>query len=522
MTFSRKLTMWKPLHFLNTNSSQAYFVPILIFVVFLLQGSTLGLSDDEAYYWVLAQKPSLGYAFHPPAVAWLIWVSEALLKGIVTLPSPGVVRFPAALTSAWILISALRWLEDTGVNQSKLFFSSLVLVSYTGFFSLSWMMVPDIPLFIGWTLLFTQTWKICFYPKLPFSHYGMLGGGAALILLSKYSGVLAIFSSAFAILKWSPQKRKRLSLVYLSLGLCIALIPIVVWNSQHQWASILYQVHKRHAAASVSFERYLKFWLIEIILAGPVLIFYFFKWVGTFFLGKRQISDLNSKILAYSMIWILPAAFIFCVQPLFSEFKPHWALIVWWPVALAFTWQVSQKFTKWVYVHMGFGLSLIFLVLMSCHYPLVIGLYDQFSRPSSQHSMDPRLDVTNDFYGWNQFASFLKQELSGQENLKIVGSRYQTASQIAFSVDGLKFPPRVTLLPRDQKEMDEWPDLKISQTQGPNWPRLLQPVLFVSDNRYDSAPKFPNATCRTLKRLEAFRFGKLAKWIDVWRCDPRS
>ena len=46
----------------------------------------------------------------------------------------------------------------------------------------------------------------------------------------------------------------------------------------------------------------------------------------------------------------------------------------------------------------------------------------------------------------------------------MVGSRYQTASQAAFSM-GEK--SRVTFLPRDQKEMDEWPDLRVSEGQGP-------------------------------------------------------
>ena len=47
-------------------------------VYWLVQAATLGISDDEAYYWVLSRSPALGYTYHPPMVAWLIRASDFL------------------------------------------------------------------------------------------------------------------------------------------------------------------------------------------------------------------------------------------------------------------------------------------------------------------------------------------------------------------------------------------------------------------------------------------------------------
>src|SRR3954447_19174445 len=89
-----------------------WLIPVALFLVILVHGSTLGLSDDEAYYWVLAQRPALGYAFHPPGMAWMIVAARALLEWLLRPVSVVVVRIPAAFTMAVLLGLALRWIRD--------------------------------------------------------------------------------------------------------------------------------------------------------------------------------------------------------------------------------------------------------------------------------------------------------------------------------------------------------------------------------------------------------------------------
>jgi hypothetical protein len=134
--------------------------------------------------------------------------------------------------------------------------------------------------------------------------------------------------------------------------------------------------------------------------------------------------------------------------------------------------------------------------------------------------MDPKMDVTNDLYGWPDLRRFVV-ESAGESALELpfVGSRYQTAAQAAF---WLGAGTQVTLLPRDLKALDEWPDLNVSAGQGPDWPRLTRSILYIADSRYDGAPEYPGSTCVRARVFEKLRFGFKAKTIYLWKCDPRS
>lgn len=459
--------------------------PLALFAVLLLHGATIGMTDDEAYYWVLAQHPALGYAFHPPAMAWAIAAAQALFGGGAR---PWVVRLPAAAGTALILWLALRWLASVGKGGLR---GVAVLLSFAGLFALGWMMVPDIPLFVGWTLAFVATWNLCFNPR-P-RDYAMLAFGAALAMLSKYSAILAAPSVAACLLAWGGNRRWK-GIAAAAIGALLAAVPIVLWNAEHGWASILYQIHDRHGQLDPSFKRYLRFWLIEGAAAGPVTIAFFF-WILR--------SWRESKVYAYCAAWAFPGALVFCVQPLFfGDFKPHWAFIAWWPAALALAY--ADRFRRAIRMQIAYGLTLGVVALVACHVPLL--------RPS-----DPKLDPTNDLYGWNELPSWL--EARHAPRLPIVGARYQTAAQAAFAIGDLS---RVTLIPRDLKARDEWPELGVTDGFGPDWPRLTKPVLFVADNRYDAGPDFREARCSKLGRLEAERGGVLAKSIDVWECAPAA
>jgi hypothetical protein len=503
-------------------------LPFLLFIVLLLHGSILGLSDDEAYYWVLAQKLSLGYAYHPPAVAGAIAFFQFLLGGIFGSHSSGLVRLPAALGSALIFGMSLAWLRDLGLKAKDEFKAAAVLLSFFGFFSLSWMMVPDIPLFLGWMILFTQSWKLCFGIPIKINCWALCAG-VTLTLLSKYSGVLAVFSAFASLCIWAPRERLPVYLRFLFCGIFLGILPPFIWNYSHEWSSLLYQIRDRHEGGSLSLARYLRFWGIESILAGPIVIGYFFKIlvqpIWRFFgrtswsqrSGKQNAATTSEVFGQFIWVWVFPAAAVFCVQPLFSDFKPHWAFIVWWPVVLSLASVITKSRWRWLRFQSLYGLTLGTLVLVSCHFPIGTWIAQSFS--GAQKAIDPRLDVTNDFYGWNELESYIQANWGSKYSLlPVIGSRYQTAAQAKFNLTQMS----ATLLPRDLKERDEWPDLSVSEGQGPAWPKLVKEVLFVADNRYDAGPQFPSSHCEKVGSYEKTRFNLLAKVIALWHCIPEK
>src|SRR3989338_3365338 len=88
-----------------------------IFLALWIHGATLGATDDEAYYWVLVQNPAFGYAYHPPAVAWTIWIFQKMFGWLLGTHSTAMLRLPACVISASMAALAIRWMRQAGAAQ---------------------------------------------------------------------------------------------------------------------------------------------------------------------------------------------------------------------------------------------------------------------------------------------------------------------------------------------------------------------------------------------------------------------
>ncbi len=437
---------------------------LLFFIILCAHALTTGITDDEAYYWVLAQKPALGFAYHPPLILWVIGLSQKIFSDTLDFSPLYIVRFPAVLIATLTFASALYWIRRAGGKWN----GALIFLSFVGWSALSWMMVPDSTLFLGYMWMFVSTWELCFRKEKQ-RYYFLLGVGVLLSILSKYSAVLGVFSAALCFFVWAPKPVLKKGLFIILACFFIALIPIVIWNATHHWESLLYQIEERHQNPHVDLWRYFRFWLAELFLTGPVLI------PSIYFLFRKD------KRSWFILAWVLPGAAVFCVQPLFSDFKIHWAFIVWLPLVLALS---LDPLKGWIKAQVGYGFILAGVIFISCHVPVVSFLSQKFiGKP-----LDPLMDITNDLYGWSELYEHLR--LLGLENWPVIGSRYQTTSQAAFAL-------------RRVSEMKE-----------------SAPFLFVADNRYNAPPEFKNSKCRLQSTLETNRWGYLAKQIFIWKCEP--
>ena len=174
-------------------------------MLFRSQAATLGISDDEAYYWVLSRSPALGYTYHPPMVAWLIRASDFLF-GWLPLPRELIVRLPGVALSAAALLLALEWLREV-TGRREIPASAVACVAVPGLAALSWMMVPDHSLIFGWMLCFVASWRIIARDKPRRRDLLMLGAGAAIGMLSKFSAILFCLSAAAALLLMTRRSR---------------------------------------------------------------------------------------------------------------------------------------------------------------------------------------------------------------------------------------------------------------------------------------------------------------------------
>ena len=210
---------------------------------------SIGLSVDESYAAVMGRRLSLSYFDHPPMAFWWTGIATRLAAS----EGPIVVRLPfiaAFVLTTWLMyrLGALLFGESAGLLAAFLLNASLFFSVAAGGWAL-----PDGPL-----LLFSVASAYCLarasIDGLPAPAGAAPRGGrnawwvgfgatAGLALLSKYHGFFLLVGAALYLLS----SRQRAAWMrrpgpYLAIALATAIfLPVVVWNSAHDWASFRFQ-----------------------------------------------------------------------------------------------------------------------------------------------------------------------------------------------------------------------------------------------------------------------------------------
>jgi 4-amino-4-deoxy-L-arabinose transferase-like glycosyltransferase len=155
----------------------------------LFQAWTLGVSDDEAYYWSWSLRPALSYFDHPPLQAWITALSTSIFG-----KNNFAVRLPATLfliSSGWLLLQVAK---KHKVKDSILW----ICLGSPTFYIFSWIILPD----------------ICFLPLALLSlylsekkKYFFSGISSGLALLAKWHALLILPAGSFSILFKEKEKR---------------------------------------------------------------------------------------------------------------------------------------------------------------------------------------------------------------------------------------------------------------------------------------------------------------------------
>lgn len=196
------------------------------------------LTGDEAYYWEWAKHLALGYADHPPMVAYLIWPFDWGTANPLWIRAPfiacGVV---AALAAA---ATAKRITGDERAAMVTALAMTLAPMLSVGFV----LATPDGPLMAAWAL--------CLYLTVRASQtharrdYVLLGVALGLALLSK----MFAFALIAGIVGWAlVPVRRALWREGLAVSFAVAAViyaPFVGWNAQHHWVTFAFAVAQRH------------------------------------------------------------------------------------------------------------------------------------------------------------------------------------------------------------------------------------------------------------------------------------
>ena len=203
--------------------------------------SAVGLGYGESYYFSCAIRPALSYFDHPPLAMILARASMALTGSVgpLALRGPFILLFAG---TTWLMFLLGRQLFGSWPG-----FWAALLLNLSPVFGLTTAacLQPDGPLMFFWLACTCCLVRIFLGPQLrrPCCWWSLVGLTLGLALLSKYHAVLLVAGAGLFVLTRREQWHWLIHPgPYLALALATAIFaPVLIWNSQHQWISFLWQ-----------------------------------------------------------------------------------------------------------------------------------------------------------------------------------------------------------------------------------------------------------------------------------------
>ena len=270
----------------------------------LVQAGFTELANDEAYYHMFAERLAWGYFDHPPVTALLVWAGERLFGGELGVRFFFTVLQPLYLWILWRLIRP----ADAGRRDAALFVvvsAATLMLQLYGFIA-----VPDGPLMFI-TALFLLTFK--WFSENRRRAWLWMGIAMALMAYSKYHGALVVLFALAA----NPRQLLRPALYSSGAVALLLLVPHLVWQYEHDWASFAYHLSGRNSVFRPGY-------VVEF-LANMLVVFNPF-FVPLYVQAWRKVKPQTPVGRALKL---LPVAFIvfFMLSSLRGYVQPQWVIV---------------------------------------------------------------------------------------------------------------------------------------------------------------------------------------------------
>ncbi len=393
----------------------------------MLFAASLGLGIDESYMVASGRTLQLSYFDHPPLSWWMAWGAAHLFG----TDAAWAVRLPFVLTFAGTTWLVFRLTERLFDARAGLWAAALLNVSPVfGITTGSWVL-PDGPLMAG-----LAGAGLCFAEAIPSrgrAAWGWwLGTGlcAGLALLSKYSAALTI-AGALCFLLSEPAARRWLVRPhpYAAGLLALALFsPVLFWNAQHGWVSLLFQggragVGRLHPLGPLT------------SLGGEALFVLPWVWLPLVACGllalRRGPRDAPSWLL---VCLAAPPILLFLLVSLWSHVLFHWAApgyLMLFPLlgdALGRRAVVSRAPRVCLAATMAVVVAGVAFVASEVRFNWMAGRLEHFSLGA-----DPDFEAVN----WVSLREDLAQRgLLGRPGLIVAGTRWLDAGKADYALGG--------------------------------------------------------------------------------------
>ena len=322
---------------------------LLFYTLFnALSNQFIPFYSDENYYWLWSKKLDFSYFDHPPMIAYMIKLTTLFSD------EPAFVRLSAALlvsgTAYFLYLLAKKIFDERSAIYSFYIFISSVLV-----IAASTLTTPDIPLMFFSALLLYSAYM---YLEDDNKNYALLTGFAAgAMILSKYPGILIIFTLLVYMIIY---KRKVFKDKYLYFAVLIALFvfsPVLYWNIQNDFISFTFQLHHGIAEEKIfNPKTFFNFLGAQLVLFHP---FYLLPLLYFLIRDKNRFEQKKVYLL-------LPFLFIIGFFSYFAAFKhanAQWAGTAYLTASILLGYYFAKIESKKILIA-GMTLSALVIVLI--------------------------------------------------------------------------------------------------------------------------------------------------------------
>ncbi len=270
----------------------------------LVQAGCTELANDEAYYHLFGSELAWGYFDHPPMTALLVWLGEHLFGGELGVRFCFTLLQPLYLWVLWRLIRPAAADRRDATLFAMLSAATLMLQLY-GFIA-----VPDAPLMMT-SVLFLLTFK--WFTEHRRASWLWLGLAMAAMAYSKYHGALVVLFAVAA----NPRQLLRPALYAGGAVAALLLVPHLIWQYNHDWASFAYHLADRNVAFSPNY-------IFEFVANMLVVFNPFF--VPLYVQAWRKTTPQTPVLRALKL---LPVAFMgfFLLSAIRGSVQPQWVIV---------------------------------------------------------------------------------------------------------------------------------------------------------------------------------------------------
>jgi len=269
----------------------------------ILLAAVIPITGDEAYFITWAKYPDYGYYEHPPMIGWIMWLLSFSNKGIF------VYRLFPLFCIPVMSVILVRLLLNSDRNRAFLC-GTIFLLSPVSMLNV--LSVNDVPL-----IFFSFLAGVFFYRGLKTDRIidavfaGFFWGCA---FLSKYFAVL--LAAALLIFCFATRNRR----VWKSAGIsALTSVPFVilnlVWNYNHCWTNITFNLLFRN--------RNLSFDILSVLVYLAEQVFLMTPYLAIIFLRKKLLWYERKSVELFWFFFIVPFFFFFFLSFL-KNIGLHW------------------------------------------------------------------------------------------------------------------------------------------------------------------------------------------------------